>query len=185
MSNLDNITRKILEDARAEAEAILQDAEKDVNQQLEKLEAETRFETERELRYARERARGLSEQFQAHAALKARDRVLQAKQNVIARVLAEAEKRLDGLSDAELGELIKAALAKAPLEEGDVLLLPEDRHPALPAGTAVETDPHMGSGFSVRRKGGVIEKHDFSEVMHVLQEELESDILHTLKGSGS
>ena len=180
MSNLDAICDKILQDARSEAEEILAAADLEIRKRREAEEERARAEAERRIRYTQDKMSALSEQIMAHASLSARDRLLSVKQDVISTVMTRAEQRIRELSNEDLLQKIMHSIGDEGLNPGDALILPPGTELELPADIPLERDPQIASGFALRR-GGIIEKHDFVEVLGILRNELEQDILKVLR----
>ena len=185
MSNLTKISQKILDDAQAQAESLLAEARTKLDSLLEAEQKAAAAEAEDQLKKERENAVVLREHRLAHARLEARDKLLSARQNLIGQVLSAAETRLKALPDEELSRLIAEALALKPLAPGDQLLIPPGAKVQLPAGVKAEEDPSLCAGFSLHRANGVIEKHDYCELLRNQREVLESQLLEFLTGAGS
>lgn len=179
MSKLEKIKEKIMAEAQMEVSAIQQETEESLSALMTEALSKAKQEAERQVSYAKSRCESITEQVLSRAQLKARDQVLQAKQGVVARVLDEAEGRLSKLDDKDLSRLLKKAIEEKPLEEGDVILLPKGSKVDLPDGAVVEEDESLRAGFSIRR-GGVIEKHDYVEILRLLRDDLEAGILQAV-----
>lgn len=180
MSNLDNITNKIQSEAKAEAEAILDRAQKDSHAYLEGVKAQVEEEIARQVQYAADKAEASKDHVMAGARLQARDQVLSAQQDLLNRIFDAARAKLQAMSDRELLDLVKARLASYAPETGDVLVLPLGRKLALPPEIPVEYDAHLRSGFALHR-GGVSEKHDYLEILDFLRDDLAPDLLELVQ----
>lgn len=180
MSKLDQITEKIKADAGEQAASILSEMDEKIRAMTASAVEKAEFECARRIAYTEASMPALTEQIVAHSSLEARDLVLQAKQEVISRVMTEAENRLNSLGDTDLARMIGSALEKSPAGPETVVLLPPGRKPSLPAGVRTEESSELKSGFAIRR-GDVLEKHDFTETLRILRDELEGGILQLLK----
>lgn len=180
MSKLDQITEKIRGEAKERATMILSEMDERIAAMTATAVEKAEYESSRKVEYAENSKAALTEQILAHSSLVARDRVLQAKQEVISRVMAEAEKRLNSIGDEELSRMIADALKESPSGEETIVLLPAGKKPALPEGVRSEVSEDLKSGFAIRR-GDILEKHDFNETLHILRDELERGILQALK----
>lgn len=180
MSKLDQITLKIKTEAEERAAAILSEMDEKIQSMTASAVEAAEYEAERKMIYAKGSLPALTEQIVAHSSLEARDRVLQAKQEVISKVMKKAEKRLNAIGDDELSGMIAKALEQSPPGPDTVIVLPKGRKPALPSGVKSEESTELKSGFSIRR-GSILEKHDFNESLRILRDELERGILHALK----
>lgn len=180
MSNLDNIINKIQSEAKAEAEAILDRAQRDAKSYLEGVQAQLATEIDRQVKYAEDKAEASKDHLMAGARLQARDLILAAQQDAINRIFDQAKAKILAMSDRELLQLIEKRLQSYQPETGDILVLPAGRKLALPPDIPVEYDPNLQSGFALRR-GGVSEKHDYLEILDFQREDLEQALLELVQ----
>lgn len=174
MSNLDNITNKILEDARAQAQRLIADAERQGLRRIEEQTSNARQEAEEMIEKAKEESALIKDRIQTGAEREARDLVLSAKQEVIEKVFARAKKRLAEMSDEDYRKAITRVLRTHKVE-GMVLQLPKGRSYEA-EGVTVETDPTLESGFRLVT-GGIRANYDYAALVDYLRESLEAEVL--------
>ncbi len=116
MSNLNNITSKILRDAEVERDNILALAEEEKNKILAKRTKnaeETKFEV---LEKAKVEATSKKERIVSSAKLQVRNDKLTAKQTIIDEVFVKSVEALENLSDEEFITFLKTSIASMNLE---------------------------------------------------------------------
>lgn len=126
MSNIDNITNKLKEDAKLEIEEILKSYTEEA--EVKKAELIGAAERRREdiLDRARDRAQRVYERISSNTELKTRDQRIAEEQKLIDRVFELAVKELDSKSDKDFLNDIKNAFSKVK-EEDVSILVPENR----------------------------------------------------------
>ena len=183
MSTLENIIDKILQDANEKKEIIFSELEEEKTR-LEKIEDERiKEEEQRILDSAKREAKDLLKRELSIVQLKARDIELEAKQDMITKVLEAVISRLENLSKEDyLSYLEKALEELKPSKDAKVFV--EDRfldyiHNAkLDYNISEET---VQSGFKVS-DGNINYNNDFRSIVESQREEVESKILTTLFG---
>lgn len=128
MNGIEKITGRILEDAQAEVNEILNKAEAEAASIKAKYERQAKLETESLLRHGKERADERERNLAGTAALEARKATLAAKQNVVDKAFALAEKKLLELPQKEYVALL-ASLAASSSHSGseEIILSQKDR----------------------------------------------------------
>ena len=116
MSNLNNITSKILKDAEVERDNILALAEEDKNKILAK-RTKNAEETKNEvLEKAKSEAKSKKERIVSSAKLQVRNDKLTAKQTIIDEVFVKSVEALENLSDEEFITFLKTSISSMNLE---------------------------------------------------------------------
>lgn len=136
MAGIDRIKDRILGDAREQADEMLKKAQADADSMIARASAEGEKEADRILRKADQDAASISERAASAADLDRRTRMLAAKQEMIAGVLASAEKALEQMpGEKYFPMLLKLVERYALPKKGEMLLSRKDRE-AIPAGFA-------------------------------------------------
>ncbi len=177
MSNLDNITQKILDDAQAEVQSILEEANAKKQAIVDgQLRAAT-TEVEKILERASREAGQIKERVIANGELRARDEILGAQRTVIARVFVKAKEELAKMDDKTLGETINARLAEVSLSKDAQVIVPKGKKASLSTlvkGNIQESDT-LTSGFQIEEKGMRI-NYDFNQLVDYLKDDLEGEV---------
>ena len=99
MSNLDNLTSKILADAKAQADKIVKDAQEKAQHKYDLEIKKINAKKETVLENARRDRELLSERIKSSANLKARNKKLEAKQAVIDKVIDKLKTKLVNMDE--------------------------------------------------------------------------------------
>ncbi len=181
MSNLDNLTQKILDDSRNEAASIIEESEK-LNQELinSKIK-EANDKKSRILEKAAIEAAMIKERVVSNAELSARDEILKAKQNIIGKVFATAKENLKNLNEEDYVNFLKNRLSTLKLKGSETLIVPEKmRAKVKKLGLADVSDAEaVDSGFLLK-DGNIIMNFSFDSLVDFLREELEGEIASEL-----
>lgn len=126
MSNVKNITSKILKDAEVERESILAASEEEKNKIVSK-KVDSARELEKEILFKAElEGKARKERIISSAKLKVRNDKLAQKQDVINEVFESALNKLCSLSPEVLGEFIRKSILSMKIEGDENLILNED-----------------------------------------------------------
>lgn len=190
MSGLDQLTKKILEDARKRASEITGEAERQAKAAVADAHAEATREKERILSDASVEAKRAAEQVTLGKTLAIRDRNLDAKQQTLDRVFAAALDELNAMSDADYEKFLLSYLTALD-PDGEEIILPanraitvEDLNKALKTAgkkgglKAGESRPIKG-GF-ILCKNGIEQNNTFESLVSFTRYELESEVLRLL-----
>lgn len=126
MSNLNNLTSKILKDAEAKKAVILSDAENEKNKILSKKQKEASSVEKTMLEKAEREAASRKERIISGAQLHARNEKLEAKQKVISEVFEISVEELSSCSDDDLKGFIKEVILNTEFEGEQNLILNAD-----------------------------------------------------------
>ena len=125
MSNLNNLTSKILKDAEDKKAVILSDAEGEKNKILSKKAGEASIEEKTILERAEREAASRKERIISGAELHARNEKLEAKQKVIKEVFQTSVKELSNCSADDLKGFVKEVILNTKIEGTQNLILNE------------------------------------------------------------
>jgi V/A-type H+-transporting ATPase subunit E len=125
LSNLENLTNKIVADGKQKAGGIVQNAKNEADEILKKAENEAKAESAKALAAAEEEAKKLIELAVSAKKIEIRDRALAAKQSTIKKALDEAKKRLASMDLGAFEEFVLKTLKETPYSEGETLRVPE------------------------------------------------------------
>ena len=136
MAGIENITNEILQEARNRADSVISEAGKKAEEAIAKAEEEIRAQAVESEAKAKKTAADYAARIESQIALRARQAVLAAKQEVIDDVIRSAGQKLDGLDDAGYFSLIEKLIGKnARAAEGKILFSKRDLS-RLPEGFA-------------------------------------------------
>ncbi len=181
MSNLDNLTAKILADAREKAAQIVEnakaEAEAKIAEELRAAEAESeKITADAELEAARRAG-----QLVSGKALAVRDENLAARRETLDKVFAEALKRLNDMPKEEYEKFLSGYLSKLSLS-GESLYLPAKYGiTQAPVGGVTLPDDSRGiDGGFILSKDGIEQNHTFEALLRYYRDEMESEVLKIL-----
>ncbi len=178
MSNLENITKKILDDASLEAEQILSKAKAQGQELIDGSCHAAQRDAEKTVEKARLESALIEDRVRTGAQREARDRVLAAKQSVADRAFVLAKEALKNLPQERYAAVIDRYFAENPVTQKLILELPEGRT-YQPASDQVQV-VHSGelkSGFRLIR-GGVRTNYDFETLVDYVRDSLEAEVVH-------
>lgn len=175
MSNLDNMKKLILEDGKMQAERILQEASDKAEEEKKAILDQARKEKEKLIQAARERAPQLKETIEAGGRRQARDEVLQAKQELIDRVMLLAKKELSNLSEADYAEFIHEALKSKTWNSDITIQIPSKKNFSHDR-YKVEKMDGLKDGFAII-DGDVRYSYGFDALVDSLRDTMEIEIL--------
>ena len=177
MSNLDNITSKIIEDAKLKAEEII-NAAKD---SAEKIVEDKILQGEKKkaliIENSEKEAKTLIDRKLSKQNLEVRDDLISAKQEVVNRVIDMVKYKLNNLDD----NFLKKSLSSF---EGDdlELIVPEDKRELVKKenlNIRLSDDEAISSGFAVRAEN-MYYNNDFDGVVESKRDDLTIEIMNKL-----
>ena len=182
MSNLDNLTQKILEDAKNKADIILEESTrknegivnsrvKDANEKQKKI-----------IEKANTEASIMKDRVVSNAELKAIDELLKAKKHLIDRVFDISKERLINLSEEDYVKYLKSIIKDINFKGTEVLIVPKNmiaKVKTLGLYPKVSDDETVDSGFLIK-DNDLILNYSFSSLVDYLRDELESEIAQNL-----
>lgn len=193
MSNLENLTQKILEDSREKARQITDAARQEARKAIDAKTDEARRESEAIIAAAHIEAERTAQRLVQGKTRAVRDENLAAKREMLDKVFAEALLKLNGMPRDEYLKYLKDYLLKLSLD-GEEIILPkqyaiqsiDDINAALEkagknGNLALCTDPARAiDGGFVLVKQGIEQNHTFAALLSYYRQELESEVLKIL-----
>ena len=182
MSNLENLTRKILDEAKSQASVIDEESKRVNDSIIDSKIREAEEEKRRILNRAKSDAALLNERTISNAELKARNEKLKAKQKIIDRVFNIAKERLDNLNEDRYISYIKSTLKKLELEGEQTIIVPkrmQAKVKGLGLRPKVSGDEAVESGFLIKGKGTTL-NYTFDSLIEHYRDELETEIAQSL-----
>ncbi|WP_142414738.1 V-type ATP synthase subunit E [Hathewaya massiliensis] len=126
MSNIENLTSKIIEDSKREAETMLSKAKKEAEELLNSKIKTAQNVKEDLLQKAVLEAKSKKDRIISGAELKARNEKLKAKQEVIDRVFKDTIAKLSTMNEEEFTNFLKSSISSLELQGGEELLVSKD-----------------------------------------------------------
>ena len=150
MSNLSNLTSKILKDAEDKKAVILSDAEGEKNKILSKRAGEASVEEKSILERAEREAASRKERIISGAELHARNEKLEAKQKVIKEVFETSVKELSNCSAEDLKGFIKEVILNTKIEGTQNLILNEAGKKVIDEAFVAEINEALGAKATIK-----------------------------------
>jgi V/A-type H+-transporting ATPase subunit E len=197
MSNLDNLSSKIIESANIKAEAILKEAK---NNEALMIEGKVKSAKELEAQMvekAKTEASTVTQRIISNAQLTVRNEKLVAMQKMINKVFEKALEKLLTITDAEYLGLVKRYLLLMPIAGDEEIILPGKYRSVVSneylseINTSLKASGKIGkinlsseardikSGFIVL-KNGIEINNTFESLVNSLRDELETEIVKEL-----
>lgn len=151
MSNLENITNKILRDAQNEATSLLEEAKKEADQALNARRNEAEKVKHTILDRAKREADQTVDRMISSATLKVRDENLRAKHTVMDRVFEEAKEKLRTLSDEDYNQYVHNILPSLH-PDASMLFIPQEGRTKVETGIKglpISKDQTVKAGFAL------------------------------------
>lgn len=197
MSNINNLTSKILSDAEERKESILKEANEEKAKIVSKKEALAKSEEATMVEKAKTEAKTAKERIISGAELKSRNEKLTAKQAVIDKVFENSIEKLCKMSDEEIKEFIKNKIVNADIvgdeaiilnEKGnklvDVNLLKEINSELLAKGKkgelTINKEVRNFKGGFILEKDGIEINNTFEDLVNSERDDLEFEVAKVL-----
>ena len=172
MSNLDNLTSKIITDAKSKADGIIKDAEEKAKQKYDLEIKKVDAKKQTLLENARRERELLSDRIKSSANLKSRNEKLKAKQTVINKVIDKLKAKLVNMNQ----NIDKNSIA------GKELIVKKefvDRVKQEFSTAKVKENEFVSSGFIIE-ENGIQENYTFEVKLDFMRDELEVEISRLL-----
>ncbi len=182
MSNLDNLVQKILDDAKEQASAIVDEANKAKEEIISAKTKEAEEKKRRIIERAEQEASLLKERTISNAELKVRNEVLRAKQEVIEKVFHLAKESLKDLDEDKYISYLQNTLKSLNLKGEETIVVPEKMRKKvnkLKLNLKVSEEETVDSGFLIKGKG-IILNYTFDSLIDYYRDELEAEIAQSL-----
>jgi len=194
MSNVNNLTSKIIKDAEVKKEVIMSEAEKEKNKILSKKQEEAIASDKVIIEKAEREAISRKERIISGAKLQARNEKLKAKQEVISEIFETSIESLCNLSEEGFKGFVKATILNSNIVGQQNLILNDDGKKIISAILLSEINKELGSKASVtlseetrKFKGGFILEKDgieinntFEALVNSLKDDLSQDVARVL-----
>lgn len=182
MSNLINITNKILEDGKAEVAKIKEKSEKNNKEIIDSRIYEANEKKDTIIIEANKEANMLKNRLKSEVALKVRDEKLKAKRNVLDKTFDLAKESLKNIDDDTYMDFFKKNLEGIKLKGSETFVIPEKymdliKESGLPI--SVSQSETIDSGFLVKDENIVI-NYSFESLIDFMKEDLEPEVAKIL-----
>ncbi|HCL4438213.1 V-type ATP synthase subunit E [Clostridium botulinum] len=197
MSNLENLTSKIIEDANKEAEKLLSEAKKEENKIVDEKIKKANKAKEQIIERAKRESKTKAERVISNAHLKVRNNKLEAKQEMINKVFDEAVIKLQNLSKDEYLNFVKSSILSLDIEgDEEIIVSPNDKdkidislmltlNNKLKAKgkkdlLKISNENRNIKGGFILYKNGIEINNSFEALVDSLRDELEQEIIEAL-----
>ena len=183
MSNLDNLVAEILQQAKKEANRVLTKAKAENLEFTEKENKKIQREVDILEQKSKEEAISLKERIVSNANLKSRDMILQAKEELVGRVLEKALERLKNIDKNSYSEFVENILKSLKISKNAEIILTRKMKEEF--GDEIfgykVSDDVVESGCSIK-DGNLVYNNEFSNLLEFNKEDLEKEILKKIFG---
>ena len=183
MSNLDNLVAEILQQAQKEANRILAKTKAENLEFAEKENKKIQREVDVIEQKSKEEAISLKERILSNANLKSRDMILQAKEELVDRVLEKALERLKNIDKDSYLDFVENTLKNLNMSKSIEIILTKKMKDIL--GDEIfgykVSDDVVESGCSIK-DGNLVYNNEFSNLLEFNKEDLEKEILKRIFG---
>ena len=196
MSNLNNITSKIIKDAEEKRDEILNAAQVESDSIIAKETKKAKNLEVELIEKAKREAKARENRVISNARLKVRNNELKAKQDMISKVFEKAVERLNSLSTLEYKEYILRALDSLDLEGTEILIINKKDEDVInnkflldlnnklislgkKGKISILTNGNFDRGFILDRNGIQI-NNTFESLVKSLRSELELEVTKVL-----
>ncbi len=197
MSNVKNLTSKILKDAEERKDSILKAANEEKAKIIAKKEAIAKSEEEAMIEKAKMEAKTRHERIVSSAELKARNEKLAAKQSVIDSVFENSIEELCKMSDDDMKKFIKDMILNSDIAGDEKIILNEKGKSILDGTLLVQINSELKSkgkkgeltiskevrnfkGGFILEKDGIEINNTFEDLVNSSRDELESEVANVL-----
>lgn len=174
MSNLENITQKIVDDATKKAEDIIREASEKKQEMINIEEERAKSEAKKILDKALANSDLEKDKIISSSNLKLRDEKLKMQGEILNKVFEAAKEKLTNVDDKVYKEFIEKKLANFS-KDGIELVLQEGREKLFENSLYKISDEKTESGFKLISKKEVI-NFDFKELVDFYRQDLEGEI---------
>ena len=177
MSNLNNLTSKILNDAKEEADKIVKSAEEKAKQKYDLEIKKITVKKQTLLENARRERELLSDRIKSSANLKARNEKLKAKQIVIDKVINKLKTKLVNMNEKEYINYLNQNIDKKSITGKELIVKKEFLNKVkkeFPSAKVKENE-FVTSGFIIE-ENGIQENYTFEVKLDFMRDELEVEI---------
>ncbi|HAK44211.1 MAG TPA: V-type ATP synthase subunit E [Clostridium sp.] len=193
MSNLDNLTSKIIKDAEVKKIEILNEASIKADEIVKKKIEEANKKASSILEKAEIESKTIKERIISKTDLEIRNKKLLAKQQVIEKVFEEAKKRLKSMNSNEFDKFVKNSIMSLNIDGDEEIIINVSDREKLPDKFLVELNKlliangklgklkfnvktHEIDGGFIISKNGIEINNSFEELVNSLKYELEYEV---------
>ena len=194
MSNINNLTSKIIKDAEDEKEGILQTAEKEKNKILSKKQEEAKVAEKIIIEKAEIEAVSRKERIISSAKLEARNEKLKAKQEVISEIFEISIKNLCNISEKEFKEFVRLSILNSNIFGEQKIILNDAGNKIIDESFLSEINEELKSkatvtlseetrnfkGGFVLEKDGIEINNTFEALVNSLKDDLSQEVARVL-----
>ena len=177
MSNLNNLTSKILNDAKEEADKIVKSAEEKAKQKYDLEIKKVAAKKQTLLENARRERELLSDRIKSSANLKARNEKLKAKQTVINKVIDKLKAKLVNMNESDYINYLNQNIDKSSIAGKELIVKKEfvEKVKKEFPTAKVKKNEFVTSGFIIE-ENGIQENYTFEVKLDFMRDELEVEI---------
>ncbi len=177
MSNLNNLTSKILNDAKEQADKIVKNAEEKAKQKYDLEIKKVTVKKQTLLENARRERELLSDRIKSSANLKARNEKLKAKQTVIDKVIDKLKEKLVNMNENEYINYLTQNIDKNSIAGKELIVKKEFVNKVKKEfpNAKVNENEFVTSGFIIE-ENGIQENYTFEVKLDFMRDELEVEI---------
>lgn len=182
MSNLENLTQKILEDGKLEAAKIQEESKVNNDNIINSKTKEANEKAEKIINKANNEAVLIKERVQSEAELKARDIKLRAKREVLDKTFELAKEGLKNIDEKKYMNFLKSNLEGLDLKDSEVLVVPEKFKEVvkkLGLNSNISETESVDSGFLIKG-GNIVINYSFESLLDFMREEIEGEVAKKL-----
>lgn len=194
MSNINNLTSKIIEDAEDKREGILSEAKKEKNKILSKKKEEAKKDEKIIIDKAEIEAISKKERIISSAKLEARNEKLKAKQEVISGIFEMSIENLCNISEKDFKEFVRLSILNSDITGEQNIILNSNGKKIIDKSLLSEINNELGAKASVilsketrNFKGGFILEKDgieinntFEALVNSLKDDLRQEVAREL-----
>jgi len=194
MSNINNLTSKIIEDAENKKEVILSEVKKEKNKILSKKQEEATAAEKIIIERAEREAVSRKERIISSAKLEARNKKLKAKQEIISEIFETSIEALCNISENDFKEFVRSSILNSHIDGEQKVILNDAGKKIIDEILLSEINKELGSKASVtlneetrKFKGGfILEKNGieinntFEALVNSLRDDLSQEVIRVL-----
>src|SRR5471030_345153 len=194
MSNINNLTSKIIEDAENKKEVILSEVKKEKNKILSKKQEEATAAEKIIIERAERETVSRKERIISSAKLEARNKKLKAKQEIISEIFETSIEALCNISENDFKEFVRSSILNSHIDGEQKVILNDAGKKIIDEILLSEINKELGSKASVtlneetrKFKGGfILEKNGieinntFEALVNSLRDDLSQEVIRVL-----
>lgn len=182
MSNLINMTNKILENGKVEVAKIKEKSEEINKEIIDSRILGANAKKEKIIEEANRQATMLKSRLKSEVDLKVRDEKLAAKRQVLDKTFELAKESLKDLDDEQYMNFLKKNLNSFKLKGSETIVVPEKFKELVEKSElkfTISQDESVDSGFLVK-DGNVLINYSFESLVDFMRDDLEAEIAKML-----